>query len=215
MKKILSYFFQGLIYIAPIGITIYVIYFLFRVIDGFIRGYIQKIFDIDIPGLGIVVLFVIITLLGLIGSTIIARPVKKLIGKILDRAPLLRVIYSAIRDLLSAFVGKEKKFDQPVLVIVNTISNLEKMGFITQKDLSDLEIIDKVSVYFPHSYNFSGEMFIVPKQLIRPINISPAEAMKFIVSGGVARTEEVKDSQPQKNKSKKKKSGNNKAEAKD
>lgn len=190
MKKIFSYFFQGLIYIAPIGITIYVIYFLFTVIDGFIREYIRKIFDINIPGLGIVVLFVLITLLGLIGSTIIARPIKRLVAKILDKAPLLRVIFSAIRDLLSAFVGKEKKFDQPVLVIVNTISNLEKMGFITQKDLSDLGIINKVSVYFPHCYNFSGEMFIVPRELVRPINIPPAEAMKFIVSGGVARTEE-------------------------
>ena len=189
MKKIFSYFFQGLIYIAPLGITIYVIYFLFTVIDGFIRGYIQKIFDINIPGLGIVVIFVIITLLGLIGSTIIARPIKRLFRKLMDKAPLLKVIFSAIRDLLSAFVGKEKQFDQPVLVIVNTISNLEKMGFMTQKDLSDMDIMDKVSVYFPHSYNFSGEMFIVPKELVRPINIPPAEAMKFIVSGGVARTE--------------------------
>ena len=76
MKRIFSYFFQGLIYIAPIGITIYVIYFLFTIIDGFIRGYMQKIFDIDIPGLGIVILFGLITLLGLIGSTIIARPIK-------------------------------------------------------------------------------------------------------------------------------------------
>lgn len=189
MKKIFSYFFQGLIYIAPIGITMYIMYFLFTVIDGFIKGYIQKIFDIDIPGLGILVLFILITLLGLIGSTIIARPIKRLFSKFLEKAPLLKVIFSAIRDLLSAFVGKEKKFDQPVLVIVNTISNLEKMGFITQKDLSDMEILDKVSVYFPHSYNFSGEMFIVPKELVRPINISPAEAMKFIISGGVARTE--------------------------
>jgi uncharacterized membrane protein len=207
MKKIFSYFFQGLIYIAPIGITIYVIYYLFTIIDGFIRGYMQKIFDIDIPGLGIVILFVLITLLGLIGSTIIARPIKRLVGKLMDKAPLLKVIYSAIRDLLSAFVGKEKKFDQPVLVIVNTISNLEKMGFITQKDLSGLEIIDKVSVYFPHSYNFSGEMFIVPKELVRPINIPPAEAMKFIVSGGVARTEESFSSQhdAERNKAKTKK----------
>jgi len=186
MKKILSYFFQGLIYIAPLGVTIYIMYFLFTVIDGFIRAYIKKLFDIDIPGLGILVLFVLITLLGLIGSTIIAKPIKNIFSRFLDRAPLLRTIYSAIRDLLSAFVGKERKFDQPVLVVVNTISNLEKMGFITQKDLSNLEILDKVSVYFPHSYNFSGEMFIVPKQLVRPINIPPAEAMKFIVSGGVA-----------------------------
>ncbi|KPK87257.1 MAG: hypothetical protein AMS27_02850 [Bacteroides sp. SM23_62_1] len=187
MKKILSYFFQGLIYIAPLGITIYVIYFLFTVIDGFIRGQIDKILDVNIPGLGIVVLFVIITLLGLIGQTIIARPFKRLIQRLIDRAPLIKVIYSSIRDLLSAFVGKEKKFDQPVLVIVNTISNLEKMGFMTQEDLSDLDIKEKVAVYFPHSYNFSGELFIVPRELVRPVDIPSAEAMKFIVSGGVAK----------------------------
>ncbi len=155
----------------------------------------QKLFDIDIPGLGILILFVLITVLGLIGSTIIARPIKRLFNRLIDKAPLLKIIYSAIRDLLSAFVGKEKKFDQPVLVIVNTISNLEKMGFITQKDLSDMKILDKVSVYFPHSYNFSGEMFIVPKELVRPINIPSAEAMKFIVSGGAAWTRMDQSSQ--------------------
>jgi uncharacterized membrane protein len=202
MKKVFSYFFQGLIYIAPLGITIYIIYFLFTVIDGYIRGYMQKLFDINIPGLGILIVFVLITLLGLIGSTIIARPIKRLFSRLIDKAPLLKVIYSAIRDLLSAFVGKEKKFDQPVLVIVNTISNLEKMGFVTQKDLSDLEILDKVSVYFPHSYNFSGEMFIVPKELVRPINIAPAEAMKFIVSGGAAWTRMGQSSQAEKERKK-------------
>jgi len=187
MKKLLSYFFQGLIYIVPLGITVYIVYFLFTVIDGFIRGQIEKIFEVNIPGLGILALFIFITLLGLIGQTIIARPFKKLIQRLINQAPLLKVIYTSIRDLLTAFVGKEKKFDQPVLVIVNTISNLEKMGFVTQQNLSDLDIKEKVAVYFPHSYNFSGELFIVPRELVRPLNIPAAEAMKFIVSGGVAK----------------------------
>ena len=97
------------------------------------------------------------------------------------------MIYSAIRDLLSAFVGKEKKFNNPVLVKVNHLSNLEKLGFLTQKDLSTLGIEDgKVAVYFPHSYNFSGELFIVPVEHVRSIDISSAEYMKFIVSGGAS-----------------------------
>jgi uncharacterized membrane protein len=187
MKRLLSYFFQGLIYIVPLGITIYIVYFLFTVIDGFISRQIEKIFEFNIPGLGILALFIFITLLGLIGQTIIARPFKKLVQRLIDKAPLLKLIYSSIRDLLTAFVGKEKRFDQPVLVIVNTISNLEKMGFMTREDLSDLDIKDKVAVYFPHSYNFSGELFIVPKELVRPVDIPPGEAMKFIVSGGVAK----------------------------
>jgi len=125
--------------------------------------------------------------LGFIGQTVLARPFRRLINRLIEKAPLVKVIYTSIRDLLSAFVGKEKKFDRPVLVVVNTISNLEKMGFLTQDDLTDLDIKDKVSVYFPHSYNFSGEMFVVPAELVRPLNMPAADAMKFIVSGGVVK----------------------------
>ena len=127
----------------------------------------------------------LLTFLGFIGQTIIARPFIKVFNKTIKKAPLVKVIYSSIRDLLSAFVGDEKKFDKPVLVKVNTISNLEKLGFLTQTDLSHLKIKDKVTVYFPHSYNFSGEMFIVPTEHVTPVDIPSSEAMKFIVSGGV------------------------------
>ena len=109
-------------------------------------------------------------------------------NRLIDKTPLLKLIYSSIRDLLSAFVGKERKFNKPVLVKVNLISDLEKIGFLTQEDLEDLGIKDRVSVYFPHSYNFSGEMFIVPKEHVRPIDMSPADAMKFVVSGGAAKS---------------------------
>jgi uncharacterized membrane protein len=88
---------------------------------------------------------------------------------------------------MEAFVGKEKKFNQPVRVKVNLISDLEKLGFITESDLSDLGIKDKVAVYFPHSYNFSGELFIVPVSQITPLDVPAGVLMKFIVSGGVTK----------------------------
>ena len=91
-----------------------------------------------------------------------------------------------MNDLFSAFVGKERKFNKPVIVLVNPISNLEKLGFLTEEDLSELGENDKVAVYFPHSYNFSGELFIVPKSQVRSIDINPVVVMKFIVSGGVS-----------------------------
>ena len=187
MKKLLRYFLQGLIYIAPLAITVYAIYFIFSFIDGFLRDYIQDWFNLNIPGLGLLAIFLLISLLGFIGQSIIFRPVKKLIAGMMNSAPIVKVVYTSIRDLLNAFVGKEKKFNKPVLVKVNTISELEKVGFLTQEDLSDLDILDKVAVYFPHSYNFSGEMFIVPREHVRPFNMPPAEAMKFIVSGGIAK----------------------------
>ena len=178
---------QGILYLGPSAITIYVVYVVFNFVDGRMRIYIDEIFNIDIPGTGILVLFIGISLLGFIGKTILFKPVNFLFETILAKAPFVKIIYSSIKDLMSAFVGNEKKFDQPVLVKVNLISDLEKMGFITQKDLSELKIKGKVSVYFPHSYNFSGEMFIVPVEHITPLDIPSAEAMKFIVSGGVTR----------------------------
>lgn len=187
MKTLARYFLQGLLFIAPAAITVYIIYVVFTVVDDSIQGFVSGYLPFKIPGLGILAVLIIITLLGFIGQSIIFRPFAIFFNRIFQHAPLVKVLYSAIRDLLSAFVGQEKKFNKPVLVKVNTISELEKIGFITTDDLKDLGINDKVAVYFPHSYNFSGELFIVPKEHIKPLNIPSAEAMKFIVSGGVTK----------------------------
>ena len=179
MKRIAGYFVQGLLFIAPIGVTAYVVYLVFRFIDNLLKTYIDPVSPINIPGVNLIVVLVVIALLGFLGQSIVA--------KLLKKAPLIKIIYTSIRDLLSAFVGKEKKFSKPVLVRVNTISNLEKLGFLTQEDLSSLGIKEKkVAIYFPHSYNFSGEMFIVPVEHVTPIKVSSAEVMKIIISGGVA-----------------------------
>ncbi len=186
MKKLINYFLQGVLYIAPIGITAYIIYVVFTFADNILKTTLQNLFDIYIPGLGLVIIVFILMLIGLIGQTIIARPFKILFNRFIHKTPLLKVIYSAFNDLFSAFVGKGKKFNKPVLVLVNPVSNLEKLGFLTEEDLMSLHEMDKVAVYFPHSYNFSGEMFIVPKAQVKPVDINPAEVMKFIVSAGVS-----------------------------
>lgn len=185
MKKLLNYLLQGILYIAPIGITIYIIYAVFNLIDQSLQKLLDQFIDFKIPGLGILTLVLFLILVGFLGRTIIARPLKLIVKKTIDRIPLLGFIYSAFNDLFSAFVGKEKKFNQPVLVKVNLNTDLEKLGFITEENLELLEEKDKVAVYFPHSYNFSGELFIVPKANIKPLNIPSSEVMKFIISAGL------------------------------
>jgi|TARA_B110000967_G_C18778000_1_gene506639 uncharacterized membrane protein len=186
MKKITNYFLQGLLYIAPIGITAYILYVIFNFTDNLLNDILKKFLKTDIPGLGLVLLFFFLVLIGMIGRSILARPFKNLFNRLIEKTPILKLIYSALNDLFSAFVGKEKKFNKPVIVLVNPISNLEKLGFLTEEDLSKIDERDKVAVYFPHSYNFSGELFIVPKDQVRSLNISPAVVMKFIVSGGIS-----------------------------
>jgi uncharacterized membrane protein len=187
MRKIFFYFLQGLILVAPFGITIYIVVLIFRFFNNLIAGIFGDLFPFNIPGFGLLVVFFAITLLGLLARTVIARPVKKMWNKLLDKAPLLKLVYSSLKDLMNAFVGKEKKFNHPVRVKVNLVSDLEKLGFLTREDLLELGIEGKmVAVYFPHSYNFSGEMFIVPAEHVTPLEASPSEVMKFIVSGGAA-----------------------------
>jgi len=187
MKKFINYFLQGLLYIAPLGLTIFILYNVLKFMDGLLQPSIQKIFHFNIPGVGVVAIILLLALLGFIGQTIIARPVKMTLGKLVERVPFLKLLHSAFKDIFTGFVGKEGKFNQPVLVRVNAVSDLEKMGFLTQGDVSNIGVEGaKVAVYFPHSYNWSGELFIVPSKDVRKIDGPPSEVMKFIISGGVA-----------------------------
>ena len=185
MKKLINYLLQGLLYLAPLTITAYIIYAAFNFIDGLSQKIITKFFDVHIPGLGLLSLLVFLVLIGFLGRTIIAQPLKKIFRKVIDSVPLLNFIYSAFNDLFSAFVGKEKKFNQPVLVKVNLNSDLEKLGFVTEENLDIIQAQGKVAVYFPHSYNFSGQLFIVPRTQIRHLDVNSSEMMKFIVSAGL------------------------------
>lgn len=179
LKKILGYFLRGALLTAPLAGTLWVIYKIFQLID--------EILPFNIPGLGLLTLFAVLSVIGYVGDYIITQPFIQYFQKLLNKAPVVKTIYTSIKDLLSAFVGNEKRFDRPVLVKLNKDSNVEKLGFITREDLTSIGIEkEKVAVYLPHSYAFSGNLFIVPKENIRPINASSAEIMKFIVSGGVA-----------------------------
>jgi uncharacterized membrane protein len=186
MSKIIRYFLQGLILMAPIAITIYALYMLFEFVDGLLISYLTSLIGFRIPGLGLLIILVTVTLIGFLGTTILFKPIINSLDRIISQAPLVKIIYTSIKDFMSAFVGKDKKFTEPVLVKVNKDTQLEKLGFITQHDLTKLGIAKgKVAVYLPHSYNFSGNLFIVPAENVHPIDASPTEVMKFIVTAGV------------------------------
>lgn len=180
INRVLRYFFQGLLLAVPIIITAYVIIGVFRWLDGLIPVKNQ------FTGLGTLIIVGSCTFLGFLGSTFLAKRAFQLFDKIVNSLPLVKIIYSSLKDLVSAFVGDQKKFDQAVLVTLNTEAQLQKLGFITQNDLSRLGVVEKIAVYLPHSYNFSGDLYIVPVANVTPIQAEGSEIMKFIVSGGVS-----------------------------
>ena len=186
MKKLRNYFFQGLLFLVPIGLTIYIVYQIYAFVSGLLIDYIRPIIHVNIPLLDLLIVLALIALVGLLGDTFIFRPVKNLVNKAFMKIPVINLLFTSLKDILSAFVGKERKFSSPALVKINHLTNLEKLGFITQEDLSNIGVRDKkVAVYFPHSYNFSGELFIVPAEQVTPLDLPSSEVMKFIVSGGV------------------------------
>lgn len=177
-RKLVRYFLQGMLFVAPISITVFIMIRMFNWLDGLI--------EIDIPGLGILIVFSSITLLGFLASTIFAKPLFDLLENLLNHLPVVKVLYSSLKDFMDAFVGKEKKFTQPVMVLTSGESNLHMIGFVTKGDLAELGLEGMAAVYFPHSYNFSGNVYVVSKEFIIPLSASSTEVMKFVVSGGVA-----------------------------
>lgn len=186
MKKLIYLFLQGLLFLAPISITLYTLYFGFTAVDGFIQELLLDMLGLDVFGLGFIVLFFLLVSVGYLGQTILAKPFNYFTKQVLEKIPLLDFIYSSVSDLFQAFVGKDRKFNKPVIVRVNdSPDSMEKLGFLTEDDLTLIGEPEKVAVYFPHSYNFSGELMIIPKNRVKRINLPPGDVMKFIVSAGV------------------------------
>jgi uncharacterized membrane protein len=178
VRKIVRYFFSGTLFIVPLVATIYVIFLSFSWLDSLI--------PLPYPGLGFAIIIVAITLFGYFTSNFLFQTLVTWFDSIVNKIPLVKLIYSSVKDLLNAFVGDKKKFTKPVLVTINKENQLHRIGFITQDDLGPLGLKDMVVVYFPQSYAFAGDHFVVPKESVRPLDIPGHVAMKFIVSGGVS-----------------------------
>lgn len=188
MKRLLNYFFQGLLFVVPISITFILLYKGILWIDDLlpfkIPVKIPGINEVEVPGLGILTILAGITLFGYFASFLVANPFFMFIERLMEKTPLLKIIYSSVKDLIEAFVGEKKRFTQPVLVKVNP--DVQRIGFITQNDLSDLGIgKEKLAVYLPFSYGFNGQLVIVPATNVEKIDASGTEMMKFVISGGV------------------------------
>lgn len=188
MKNLVRYFIQGILVVVPITITLYVLIKIVLMIGSTLNSFGLILHPVIDPFIEIVAGVVFITLLGFLGSSILFKPIFLLLENAIERAPLIKIIYSSIKDFLSAFVGSKKRFTKPVLIDVDKANGIQQLGFITQESITELGISmedKKVAVYIPLSYAFSGKLLIVPAFSVKPLSISAADAMKFMVSGGV------------------------------
>ncbi|MEP6781161.1 MAG: DUF502 domain-containing protein [Gemmatimonadaceae bacterium] len=185
MRRLLGYFARGLVLIVPIALTAYVCWSIFTNVDGLLGDRIDKWTGTHVPGAGFVVTIILVTLVGFFGSTLITKSFFVLFDQLLEKVPVVRLLYSAIKDLLNAFVGDKRRFDQPVSVMLLPENGIQIFGFVTQDSLSHLGLEGVVSVYCPHSYAWAGQMFVVPANQVQQLHQPSSEVMAFIVSGGV------------------------------
>jgi uncharacterized membrane protein len=180
---VLGYFLRGLLLLVPITLMVWAIWQSLAYLDSIIKT--------DIPGLGLLILLGIIVLTGWLGSTFLYQPIANLGEDLLQRIPFLKTLYDALKDLVEAIVGNKRKFDRPVLVRLGSGYDVERLGFITQDDLQHLGVgPEKVAVYLPHAFNWSGNLFIVPKANLTILDARAADVMKFVVSGGVSQVDD-------------------------
>lgn len=180
MKKLTRYFLEGLLFLVPVVVTIYVLYILFIKID--------RIFRFEIPGMGFIVTIITVTIIGFIASNFLTRGLVRTTDRALSRLPLVKMIYTSLKDLIGAFVGEKKGFNRPVLVSLSPEDSVQVIGFVTRDSLDALGLTGKVAVYLPQSYNFAGNLIIVPKDRVTTLNAESGNVMAFIVSGGITAT---------------------------
>lgn len=186
MRILFNNFLRGLLLVFPLAATVYIIFAAVRWSNNVLNDLLFEWLNIDLPGLGIITVFLGISLIGYVFSRAFTRPLVTYFENLLTKVPFVKIIYSSLKELTEAFVGDKKRFNKPVLVEFGSMQ-AKRLGFVTQKDLSELGIEGMVAVYFPHSYNFTGNLYLIREENITSLDINSADAMKYIISGGVTR----------------------------
>jgi len=194
-KKIIQYFLQGLLVLAPIIITAYAVFWVITSIDELL-----PIFTIQDEkgnvsvrnfGLGFLLITSTITLIGYLSTFFIRSRVFNFLDNWMEKVPGIKFIYGTTKDFFEAFAGEKKKFNKPVLANIDD-NDVWRVGFLTQESMDQFGLEDYVAVYIPMSYSIAGHVYLIPSGRVKKLdtNISAAEAMKFSISGGVTTVDE-------------------------
>ncbi|MDO4461551.1 MAG: DUF502 domain-containing protein [Bacteroidia bacterium] len=190
MKRYFQYFFQGLLYTVPIAVTIWVLVWSVNATDRLFKWLGEDTW-LDFPGRGILLILIFVSIVGYYVPKLVTPSISSWWKEAMKKMPFVGMIYTSVKDLMEAFVGKQSKFNSPVLVCLDKDNIQHRLGFITNEDLSIIGIPgNKVAVVFPISYGMFGEMIIVPADKVQKLDASASDVMKFIVSGGIIKIDE-------------------------
>jgi uncharacterized membrane protein len=178
-----EYVLRGVLVLAPLVITISLLFWFFRKLDGLFDPYVTT------PGAGFIALFVFIILVGWVSSFFFVRQTFGIVDRGLEHLPGVGFIYTSVRDFMEAFFGNKRRFTQAVLVNVFA-EDVWLVGFLTDESAGSFNLgKDFVSVYVPQAYNVAGQLYVVKRDRVRMIeDRSSADVMKYAVIGGAIET---------------------------
>ena len=179
---------KGLVTILPIGLTVYFVYWLGITTESLLSKPIKLLIgDAYWPGMGLVTGFVILFVVGLAVNAFLVRRVLGLGEELLLRVPVVKTVYSAIRDMTRLVNTDKKKGDLDRVVTVDV--GLGKLiGFVTQEHANTLGIgggDDLVAVYLPMSYQIGGYTIYLPRSRVVETDLTVEQAMRIVLTGGV------------------------------
>lgn len=193
MKRLKRYFITGFVVLVPVFLTIYVLAALFRFVDNilgrFLNIYLKAMLGFYIPGLGLLLFFVIIVLVGFLAGRFLGNKIFPRIEKWFLGLPLINKIYPTFKQII-LFVLAQKEFGFKKVVLVEYPSKgIWSLGFLTNeefKKMSEVAGRDTVPVFIPSSPNpLTGYVIFLPKEELKFPDIPISDALKIIISGGV------------------------------
>lgn len=193
MQSLKKYFFTGLVLVVPVSLTIYLLVIVFRFIDSilgsFINDYLQSTWGFFIPGIGFVLFFLILVLVGFLASRFVGQKLFIEIEKWFSSLPLIKTIYPTLKQIVS-FISAQKEFGFKRVVLVEYPGKgLWSLGFLTNegfKKINDVMGAEMAAVYVSTVPGpLTGTLVFVPRDQIRFPDIAIVDALKIIISGGV------------------------------
>src|SRR5687768_8088387 len=189
MKRLGGILLKGLVTILPIGLTIYFVYWLGITTESLLSKPLKFVIGDENywPGMGLVTGFVILFVVGLAVNAFVVRRVLGFGEELLLRVPVVKTVYSAIRDMTRLVNTDKKKGDLDRVVTVETALG-RLIGFVTQEHANTLGIgggDDLVAVYLPMSYQVGGYTVYLPRSKLTETDLSVEQAMRVVLTGGV------------------------------
>jgi uncharacterized membrane protein len=189
MKQIGSILLKGLVTILPIGLTIYFVYWLGVTTEGLLSKPIKLVLGEANywPGMGLITGFLLLFLVGLAVNAFLVRRLLGIGEELLLRVPVVKTVYSAIRDMTRLVNTDKKKGDLDRVVTVD-VGLGRLIGFVTQEHANTLGIgggDDLVAVYLPMSYQIGGYTVYLPRSKVTETELTVEQAMRIVLTGGV------------------------------